>query len=198
MSFCTIHGQVVTFQQCARPGRNDPPSAHGPTVYTADLVRTGGMHTALSSPSALYTADLVPAGVCTLVAAGTAHSPVGMTLPVRTARSSPLRQCANLLRNGPASAHGPTVYTADLVRTGVCTLRFRRRRPGRTGAMPACVVPRPHARAGCVQNGNPCRRRPPSWFRSRRHCYPVPSGTEKCEVPPAASHETRHTKCRRT
>ena len=42
-------------------------------------------------------------------------------------------------------------------------------RPDRTGAMPACVVPRPHARAGCVQNGNPCRRRPPSWFRKYRH-----------------------------
>ena len=101
-------------RQCAQLAPNRPSSAHGPTVYTADLVLTGVCTPGFPSWQAVYTADHVFTGVCTLITAGTAQSPAGTTPPVRTARPRLSRQCAQLVRNRPSSAHGPNTRTYRL------------------------------------------------------------------------------------
>ena len=93
-------------------------------MYTADLVLAGVCTLRFPQLSAVYTGDHLWTGVCTLVAFRSAQTPLGTTPPVRTALPSLSRQCAQPLPNDPPSAHGPTVYTENLVPSGVCTHGF--------------------------------------------------------------------------
>ena len=156
-------GASSTFQQCAKSRQNDPPSAHGPTVYTAGVVPAGVCTQGFSTPAALYTGNLVRTGLCTLVDAGTAQTPCGTAPPVHTAPPHLSPQCANPSRNDPSSAHGPSSPPSTALQRRIERLARpprnhalqRRQRRGLTETMRQATVPRHQGVPLLFKWGNP-------------------------------------------
>ena len=136
-------------RECTKSLRNDPSSAQSPTLYTADPVW---------------------AGVCTLgfsARSGFVHWRPCLGGGLYTGRG---RECTKSLRNDPSSAQSPTLYTADPVWKGLCTLGFSGRAALRRG-------PRAAPRAGRTPAPTrPARRKPRSRTRGTpRACSLLPS-----------------------